>query len=263
MIRFVLQSSNVTPMKYFSILLLIVSTACTNTQPENTKPFETITLQAKDGVNVTGDLYMTDDESAPFILLCHQAGYSRGEYREIAPKLNALGFNCLAIDQRSGKEVNGVENQTVLSAKRLEKKTAYVNAVPDIEAAILYIKNDLNAGRLIYWGSSYSSALAFYIGVKHSDKINAILSFAPGEYFKLEQKSVSEYAAKVQCPVFITSAKNEHEKWERIYEKITSDKSFFLPETEGFHGSKALWAKHEGNEAYWTAVKEFLGKVKG
>ena len=33
------------------------------------------------------DLYIAHDASAPFILLFHQAGWSRGEYLEIAPKL--------------------------------------------------------------------------------------------------------------------------------------------------------------------------------
>lgn len=249
----------------FCIILFLLS-ACSNAQTnENTaaKSFETIDLTAEDGVTVKADLYKIDNADAPFVVLCHQAGYSRGEYREIAPKLNKMGFNCIAIDQRSGKEVNGVKNETTLSAKKLDKKAAYVNAVPDIEAAINYVKNDLKAKRIIYWGSSYSSALAFYMGAEHSDKIDAILSFAPGEYFKLNKKSVSEYAAMVKCPVFITSAKNEHEKWEGIYEKITSDKTFFLPETAGFHGSKALWEKNAGHEAYWEAVTAFLNKVKG
>jgi hypothetical protein len=53
---------------------------------ENT--MQTITFQAADGLTATGDLYLTGDKAAPFILLFHQADYSRGEYRQIAPKLN-------------------------------------------------------------------------------------------------------------------------------------------------------------------------------
>ncbi|WP_424352380.1 hypothetical protein, partial [Lutimonas sp.] len=68
---------------------------------------ETINFKASDGVTVTADLYMPHKTSAPFILLYHQAGYSRGEYLSIAPQLNAMGFNCLAVDQRSGDKVNG------------------------------------------------------------------------------------------------------------------------------------------------------------
>jgi len=58
---------------------------------------ETVTFPASDGLVVTADLYMAYAPTAPMILLFHQAGYSRGEYLEIAPRLNALGFNALGL----------------------------------------------------------------------------------------------------------------------------------------------------------------------
>ena len=60
---------------------------------------KTKTFPSKDGITITADLYEIDSAS-PVILLCHQAGYSRGEYIESAKRLNKFGFNCLAIDQR-------------------------------------------------------------------------------------------------------------------------------------------------------------------
>ncbi|MCK5453881.1 MAG: hypothetical protein KAJ16_05940, partial [Calditrichia bacterium] len=73
---------------------------------------ETITFPSQDGLPITADLYIVHGKEAPFILLFHQAGFSRGEYLNIAPVLNELGFNAMAIDQRSGKEVNGIVNET-------------------------------------------------------------------------------------------------------------------------------------------------------
>ena len=32
----------------------------------------------------------------------------------------------------------------------------------------------------------------------------------------------------------------------------------FIPQLDGFHGSKALWSENEGHEEYWAALKEFL-----
>jgi len=52
--------------------------------------------------------------------LFHQAGSNRGEYAMIGPMLAALGFNALAIDQRSGGNAWGRTNETV---KRLGKST--------------------------------------------------------------------------------------------------------------------------------------------
>src|SRR5687768_9393059 len=83
---------------------------------------ETITFPSKDGITITGDMYMIND-TMPYMLLCHQAGYSRGEYKETAKRFNKLGFNCLAIDQRSGNEVNGVKNMTAEAAKKAGKST--------------------------------------------------------------------------------------------------------------------------------------------
>lgn len=224
---------------------------------------KTIDFIASDGVKVTADLYMAHPNDAPFIILYHQARYSRGEYREIAPKLNELGFNCMAVDQRSGKEVNGVVNQTHLEAKKMNKSTEYVDAIPDMEAAFSYVKEKINPGKIIIWGSSYSSALVFYLASEHRNDVNGILSFSPGEYFKIDGKGIVSYAAKVNCPVFITSSGKEHKQWKGIYNAVTTDKSSFLPtEEEGRHGSKALCADNSNSQKYWKAVKVFLLKFK-
>jgi predicted esterase len=246
-------------MRKFSFLLLLLPFIFSF--KKGSTDSKTITLTSSDGIKITGDLYSIADEDAPYILLFHQAGYSRGEYLEIAPKLNELGFNCLAIDQRSGKEVNGVINETHLEAKKANKGTSYVDALPDLEAAYNYAKNELKAKKIIIWGSSYSSSLVIYLGSKYGSDLSGILSFSPGEYFKLNDKKMEDYAAEVQAPIFITSAKNEKNDWQGIFDQIISEKSFYLPETKGKHGSKALWEKNEGHEAYWGAVEGFLKSI--
>jgi pimeloyl-ACP methyl ester carboxylesterase len=223
---------------------------------------ETIHFTADDGVKITADQYLISDTDAPFIILFHQAGYSRGEYREIAPKLNKLGFNSLAVDQRSGKEVNGIVNKTNKEAKKLKKSTEYVDAIPDIEAAFLYVRDEMKAKKIVVWGSSYSAALVFYLASKYADEIDGVLSFSPGEYFEIDGKKIKSFAVGVKSPVFITSAKNENKQWKEIYDSLTSDKSFFVPNQSGKHGSKALWESNFDNKEYWKAVTEFLDKIK-
>ncbi len=78
-------------------------------------------------------------EDAPYILLCHQAGFSHGEYQETAAWFNSIGFNTLAISQRSGKEVNGVINETALDAEKKDSNITYLDAEQDIRAAIAHI----------------------------------------------------------------------------------------------------------------------------
>ena len=128
-------------MKNFAgILLCLCCTFISLAQINNDFSGETITFKASDGISVTADLYMAHKASAPFIILYHQAGYSRGEYRSIAPKLNEMGFNCLAVDQRSGDQVNGVINETHKEAVAMQLPTEYLDAIPDMEAAYLYAK---------------------------------------------------------------------------------------------------------------------------
>ncbi len=223
---------------------------------------ETIQFPAEDGLLVTADLYQWHEEDAPFIVLFHQAGWSRGEYKEIAPKLGKLGFNCMAVDQRSGKAVNKVRNETASLAATKKLKTTYPDALPDMRAALRLVEARYPDAKRIAWGSSYSSALVLVLAGNEPELMHAVLSFSPGEYFTKFGKGkdfVIKAASKIEMPVFITSAKKEHKSWKAIFAAIPSKaKSSFLPTTAGNHGSRALWAKHSDAGAYWTAVQTFL-----
>jgi predicted alpha/beta hydrolase len=214
---------------------------------------------AGDGVTVTADLYMPHPATAPMIVLFHQAGYSRGEYRTIAPKLNELGFNALAVDARSGEATEGVGNETAAAACKLGKSTSYVDAIADLKAAVAQART-LATGKVLIWGSSYSSSLVLVLGAEL--KADAVLSFSPGEYFDDQGKSktwVADSAKALAVPVFITSAKDEAKEWAPIAAAIDPAKlTTFVPQTAGHHGSSTLWPAQPDREAYWTAVTAFL-----
>jgi len=224
---------------------------------------EKISFESADGLKITADLYINNPEKSPFIILFHQARWSRGEYQEIAPKLSKLGFNSMAIDQRSGGKVNGVINETHLRAVKQSLPTEYTDAEVDMNSAIDYVKAKFSkTSKLIIWGSSYSSALALKIAGERND-IDGVLSFAPGEYFSSKGNDyVSKNAMNITKPVFITSAKNEKKNWWDIYNKIPSSKKvYFLPIERGQHGSRALWEKFPEHKDYWNAVAEFLKTI--
>jgi pimeloyl-ACP methyl ester carboxylesterase len=213
---------------------------------------------------ITADIYLSHSLDAPLIVLFHQAGWSRGEYIEIAPRLNKLGFNCIAIDQRSGEKVNNVINKTHRKAAAANKPTTYLDAYTDMDAALNFAIDNYGKGKVIVWGSSYSSSLVIELASENKDKVDGVLSFSPGEYFVKFGKSetyISDFAKTIDIPVFITSAKNEKTNWEKIYNSIPSkNKYYFLPKTNGNHGSRALWSKFDDSEDYWKAVTPFLTK---
>ncbi|MFQ5779739.1 MAG: alpha/beta hydrolase family protein [Nitrospiria bacterium] len=226
---------------------------------------ETRVFPSKDGLQMTADTYiMHKNKKTPLIVLFHQAGWSRGEYLEIAPRLNKLGFNCIAVDLRSGEGVNGILNETAGRAKSGGKGTRYVDALQDIEAALIYARQHYGKGKVIAWGSSYSAALVLKVAGDEPELVDGVLAFAPGEYFTRQGKPpnwIEDSAQKIESPVFITSARKEKGAWSNIFKAIkTKDKMSYLPSSQGNHGSRALWRRFEDNEGYWRAVEEFLGR---
>jgi pimeloyl-ACP methyl ester carboxylesterase len=212
----------------------------------------TLEFSAADGLAITADSY----EILPgekYILLCHQADYSRGEYIETAKKLNDLGFNCLAIDQRSGRECNSVMNETAKRAKEKKIKADYLDAEQDIVAAIEYIYAH-SGHKVIVVGSSYSASLALKIA-KINDKVQAVAAFSPGEYFN--GMDLEKEIAGLNVPVFATSSKKESADVTKLLAGVES-KTIFVPTAEGDHGSKVLWESSPAHDEYWAAFTAFI-----
>jgi pimeloyl-ACP methyl ester carboxylesterase len=218
-----------------------------------------ITFLSQDNLVVTADLYMAKATSKP-ILLCHQAEFSRGEYSEIAPELVKLGFTCLAIDQRSGKECKGIKNKTNEEAVKKKLKTNFIDAQKDIEAAIDYMYQRFQQPVIVF-GSSYSASLAIKIA-SESKKVRAVIAFSPGEYFE-EQFSVLESCTALKQPVFITGSKSEaNQLKDYLNDSPSRTKKLFTPTSSGTHGAKVLWSNSADKAEYWLALKEFLAKVQ-
>lgn len=224
-----------------------------------------VTFKSRDGLDIAADYYNMNGDSARLILLFHQAGWSRGEYLEIAPKLNARGFNCLAVDLRSGNTVNNTPNITYQNARQSMRQTNYLDAYQDIVASVSYAQEKLGADSIILWGSSYSSSLVLQYAGEQSEEIIAALAFSPGEYFKNFGKPadyIATAANNINVPVFITSARSEQNSWSGIYEAINhAGKMSFTPQTSGNHGSRALWQQFPDHKEYWAAVDSFLDKL--
>jgi dienelactone hydrolase len=238
----------------FPILFLLLSPACKSAGSKDVAA-PVVTFKAADGVTVTATLFKKAD-SATWIVLCHQAGYSRGEYSEIAPKLMVLGFNCMAIDARAGGEINDVENQTAASALSLGKKIEYLDAKQDIESAVNYAFG-LNGKKVILFGSSYSASLSLVIATENP-KVLAVVAFSPGEYFG-DRLNVSQAIEHLALPTFVTSAKKEASGMTKMFHgPVTNYVTQFLPSKEGVHGASALWSTNADNDEYWKALTVFL-----
>jgi len=222
---------------------------------------KTVELAARDGLAVTADLYEVGDKKKPFLLLCHQARSSRGEYRDIAPRLVKAGFNCLALDQRSGRGLpkvsRGVTNETAARAAEAGKPTGYLDARPDIEAAIAWIRKQGYTGKLTLWGSSYSASLALMIGAE-SKELSAVIAFSPGEYLR-PRGSVAKAAAKLKLPLLVVAPQKEKDQATALFEATASKDKTLLVDPRNLHGSRTLFLAEDPKPA-WKAVLAFLKK---
>lgn len=238
-------------MRSFVFLLFLI--------PMITQAQQTVTFPSSDGLTITADLYM-QDKSLPFIILYHQANFSRGEYRETAPKLMKLGYNCLAVDLRSGKEVNYVQNETAARAREKNLPVEYLDAEKDMLSAIAYIKKQ-SKERIVIFGSSYSASLALKIG-KNNPLVAAVIAFSPGEYFQ-PHVTLKPLLAKYDKPLFIASTTNENP----FVKELTADISptlitWFTPSKNGIHGSRALWQASPESEQCWMSLLMFFKNLK-
>jgi dienelactone hydrolase len=250
--------STVLNEKYFLLILFLLTSSKSFNQST------TVQFMTNDKVMVTADIYAPRDAKAPFILLFHQATYSRGEFLEIAPKLNAMGFNCMAVDLRSGEGVNGLVNETWKFADSLGMQTRYIDAYTDMRAALSYVKRKYPGTKIILFGSSYSASLSIKLASDFPEGVTGIVAFSPGEYFSKfgwSRDIIQTSAAKIKCPVYITSSSDEKESWQKIYDAIpVSGKVFFVPQSGGKHGAKTLWSAFPESSEYWQSLKSFLSR---
>lgn len=221
---------------------------------------QTVKFLSSDGVTITADHYVISTQK-PYIILLHQAGYSRGEYKEIAPKLANLGFNCLAVDLRSGGEVNFQKNLTAQDALSKGLPCSYLDSRPDIKSAIEYVASRTKKP-IILWGSSYSASLAL-IEATENFKIKAVVAFSPGDYFN-NQFDFKKSIQQTSVPVIALFSKSEYNSLVKQIDQIPSKYliSFKPSSGEGSHGSSALWEKNPNNQEYWMAITQFFSNLK-
>ncbi len=242
--------------KYLFFVLLGFTITGFSQECDNVK---TISFPSKDNLTITADLYTTI-KAKDFIVLCHQAGFSRGEYINTALKLQKMRYSALAIDQRSGNKVNEVINETHSEAKHNDLSTSYLDAKQDIEAAVDYAYKLNNNKPIILVGSSYSASLVLLIATNNK-KVKAVASFSPGEYLK--GINLANAIKNLNKPTFVTSSKSEINQTAGVVRYI--DKKYVTqlkPTVTGKHGSKALWNSNDGYKTYWKAFSSFLKDIK-
>ncbi len=240
--------------KSFPLLLLLVVSTVTMGLAQRK-----VVFPSKDGLTVSADLYETEPEH-PWIVLFHQSNSSRGEYRDIAPRLNKLNLNCMAVDLRSGKEKNFRVNETAALAKDAKLPTNFIDAEKDMVAAIIRARG-IGKRPVIIMGSSYSASLALKLA-KEMDEVAAVIAFSPGEFFE-NKLDVQKTVTGLSKPVFISGPASERKWIEELTSGIPSGKKItYIPGAGGAHGASCLLKTTEGQTEYWIQLINFIQTLK-
>lgn len=236
-----------------TVLLLLFFTSTTLGQ-------QTIRFSSLDKLPVTADLYTVND-TRRYLVLCHLSEHSRGEYRKIAKRFMENGYNCMAIDTRTGNQALGIVNETALEAKKQDKSTDFLSSEQDILAAINYADSLSKGKGVILIGSSFSASLSLKVTTSNN-KVIAVAAFSPGEHFG-PSLNLANTIRNLVKPTFVTSSLDEHKELALLYEKIpASDKTHFIPINKGMHGAISLWDYNPNHQEYWDALLLFLKKYK-
>lgn len=220
-----------------------------------------VVLHASDGVSVYGTFTPAARPGAKILLLFHQAGASRHEYDPLVPAFTRLGWDTLAIDQRSGGSLFGGHNRTV--AKR-GRSTGYLAAMPDLEAALAWARAR-HYPTIVIVGSSYSSSLVLLLAARHPQGITAVASFSPGEYFASDRDMVKRAAAGLRMPLYITTDPKEEGRVDDVLRNAHGANITRYRPFTGVHGASTLVCARDpaGCKANMASFKDFLNTVGG
>jgi dienelactone hydrolase len=225
-------------------------------------PARDLVITSPDGWHIYARSYPGPSKTAPVVLLFHQAGSSKAEYTTIAPRLNALGYNALAIDQRVGGDLYGPNETVAKNPGKVEPQSrrGYSDARIDLETALAWARSAYPGSRVVLWGSSYSSDLVFLVAAASPQGIAAILSFSPDPVYMGDPAIVLGAAHKVRVPVLIVSAPGEEQGGKAVLDALASAYKRQYVAKDGLHGSSTLLAAKNpaGASANWLVVRSFL-----
>ena len=240
--------------KFISVLFLFIVCSIAYGQ-------RVLTFKTSDNLEVTADFYETFAESNKYMLMFHQADYSRGEFQQIASRIIKLDMNCIAVDLRYGNEVNYVNNETAMRARLNGNTISMMDCEKDIIAAIEHVYTMDTAAKIFLMGSSFSASLCLKVAKDRND-IQAVIAYSPGEFFG--DFSVAQYLQGLKTPTYIACPRNEYTYVSQLAEEITSTKSvLFRPEgSGGMHGARCLWWNSEASEDFWLSLLFFLKDFK-
>ena len=220
----------------------------------------TIEATAEDGVKSYGEVYPGDlGTTAPVVLLFHQGGSNgRGEYGDLAPWLNGLGFRVVAWDQRAGGDTHGSVNRTAVGL-RDGARSDFCSAYADLAAALDRTLEFTGGESVVVWGSSYSAALVFRLAAERPDAVSGVLAFSPASGGPMAACRARQWVETVDAPMLVLRPEIEMGRDSSIEQRdlLTEAGARFEVVEHGVHGSSMLVDDRTGRDM--SAARSLVG----
>ena len=255
-------------MKYIIGIVVVITTICCSNKSSKTELVEVqevsegseVAFYTKDSVQVFGDFFEVGKEATTIILFHQARSNARGEYDRIAKRLYKKGYNVLAIDQRSGGQLYGNYNRTIVKFEI--NNFSYCDAYSDIVAAVDFINVSGFGTKKIIWGSSYSAGLAIKFGAERPKEVIGILAFSPASGEPMVDCKPESYFEQIEVPLLILRPGKEA-GYESVKTQLGLAKSFgfqtYIAEN-GMHGSSMLLESRtkSNTDKTWEIVEGFI-----
>ena len=216
-----------------------------------------MTFKASDGQEIHATLTKAASSGQAVALLFHQARGNQHEYDAVAPRLNKMGFDTLAVDQRSGGSLFDHHNLTV---KAQGTSTAYLPAYADLKGAVDWAQAH-RYKTIIAVGSSYSASLTLRLAEQDGNALTAVAVFSPGEYFD-DKQLIRQAVSRIRIPVYITTDPAEESHVDTVLQDADDVMITRHKPAHGVHGASTLDASRDpaGAAANWASFADFMAR---
>jgi len=230
-------------------------------QAANPNEPQRVSIESPDKTLIIGSFFDSAKPNSPAVLLLHQWQSDRHSYDEFAKRLQAKGFNVLAIDGRGfGESVKTTDGRTVEPERTDDAVKAMIG---DVGAAFDFLSKQKNVdpNQLGIVGASYGSSLAI-IYAADDPKVKAVVLLSPGlNYFGNMQTrpAVEKYGSR---DLFIVASKGDTESAKAV-EGLTIGNprhGFMVLPVGSYHGTDMFKYrdKTNGPPVVEDAVEGFL-----
>jgi len=226
-----------------SVNLTTKNAAASSGNSENAAA-QTINFDAPDGGRIVGTFYGASAENSPAVLMLHQYGGRREDYKDLARQFQASGIAVLAIDGRGFGESTKKADGSRVSASQSNEAVAGMKS--DVAAAVKFLgeQKNIDKKRVGIVGASYGSSLAIiHAGDDASIKAVALLSPGTNYFGNLPtMPAIEKYASR---PILIVAAEDDAESAtasRRLDKLAAGDKHQLQIYKKGGHGTAILTA---------------------